>query len=120
MNIDYDELKKAPNILTKAFNFKNSPQGFEYWKEVCDNLFSLDGNRYDFVSTADKPFIPNTQECEKFCKCLLNAFVWMQSPQGEKYWEEVWGIVHEFATGDYNNSNQADPIKAYERAMRGI
>ena len=115
-----DSLEKATDALFAAFNFRNSPQGFEYWRDVYYELEYLCGNPNPEVRSVNYPFKPIKDQCEKFCQNLRDAFVWSETSQGVLYWGEIWDTVAGFIDYKDPSNKKIDYNKAYERAMRGI
>lgn len=120
MNINQDKLDRAYSALKNAFVWKVSPQGHDYWMRVADALESI-GAAHDpgrVIGHHDM----DSDECEQFCSSLLDAFNWAESSQGIDFWmhahNDMLDIINDLTPIGSSTSN--DPVKAYDRAMKGV
>lgn len=112
MKIEQKELDKVLEGIGNGFGWRRSKQRYNYWAGVKDNLHRLGAKQtfnYVYVPT------PNISLCKQARDNLLTAFVWDESPQGEKYWVKVHNYLEEIITS--NSEKTINLEKAYDDAM---
>jgi hypothetical protein len=116
-------LQEAHDILWIAFHWPPSTKGFAYWKAVVKNLQyngAVDNGSHQLTNTDPKEIV---KSCNEFLVRLDAAFVWADSPQGANYWsgvhDDILDIIKALGHKVVKKSKK-DPIKAYDRAMKGI
>lgn len=120
-----DKLLKAYIALKDAFIWHFHPKGHSYWQYIFEDIQKIGGfAHYPGISKILQS--ADIELCKEFCENLASSFAWDNSPQGAMYWSEAYNAVKAIveASGETLDEDDGvqkpDPIKAYDRAMKGV
>lgn len=89
--LNSDKLIKVRDLLqsSRNLNWERSTEGFEYWRQVSQNLRALIYSSTGVAQPYHGAGIFSSDWCEVCMHNLQTGLLWANTQQGTQYWVEV-------------------------------